>query len=222
LSLLRISCLLSLFLGTQTIQAQKKNASIKYYIHKAIDTIKVDGQLTEQSWKNAQVAQNFAMVLPMDTSVANVPTQVRMTYDEHNLYLIATCFKIGDGVNMVESLKRDWNFLKNDNFILFMDTYGDLNSGFAFGANAAGAQWDGTMFEGGSVDLNWDHIWTSAIYNDSSKYIWEAAIPFKTIRYKEGIKEWGVNFSRNDLNNKEKSSCKKCGGSEICEHNKRY
>ncbi len=206
LNLFRIFCLLSLLLGNQTIQAQKKNASIKYYIHKAIDTIKVDGQLTEQSWKNAQVAQNFAMVLPMDTSVANVPTQVRMTYDEHNLYLIATCFKVGDGVNMVESLKRDWNFLKNDNFILFMDTYGDLNSGFAFGANAVGAQWDGAMFEGGSVDLNWDHIWTSAIYNDSSKYIWEAAIPFKTIRYKKGIKEWGVNFSRNDLNNKEKSS----------------
>jgi hypothetical protein len=107
---------------------------------------------------------------------------------------------------MIESLKRDWNFGKNDNFIMFMDTYGDLTNGFAFGASAVGAQWDGTMFDGGSVDLNWDNKWTSAIYNDSSKYVWEAAIPFKSIRYKSGVQEWGVNFSRNDLKTTEKSS----------------
>ena len=139
---------------SQKIVAQKKNAGIKYYIHKATDSIKIDGQLTEQSWKNAQVAEKFAMVLPMDTSIANVPTEVRMTYDQNNLYLFATCKKLGNGENMVESLKRDWSFLKNDNFVLFMDTYSDLNSGFAFGINAAGAQYDGTMYDGGSLDLN--------------------------------------------------------------------
>jgi len=191
---------------SQKIVAQKKNAGIKYYIHKATDSIKIDGRLTEQSWKNAQVAEKFAMVLPMDTSVANVPTEVRMTYDQNNLYLFATCKKVGKGENMVESLKRDWSFLKNDNFVLFMDTYGDLNSGFAFGVNAAGAQYDGTMYDGGSLDLNWDNIWTSVVYNDSSKYLLEASIPFKSIRYKSGAQEWGINFSRNDLNNTEKSS----------------
>jgi len=191
---------------SQKILAQKKNAGIKYFIHKATDSIKIDGLLTEQSWKNAQVAEKFAMVLPMDTSVANVPTEVRMTYDQNNLYLFATCKKVGKGQNMVESLKRDWSFLKNDNFVLFMDTYGDLNSGFAFGVNAAGAQYDGTMYDGGSLDLNWDNIWTSVVYNDSSKYLLEASIPFKSIRYKSGAQEWGINFSRNDLNNKEKSS----------------
>jgi hypothetical protein len=191
---------------SQKIVAQKKNAGIKYYIHKATDSIKIDGQLTEQSWKNAQVAEKFAMVLPMDTSIANVPTEVRMTYDQNNLYLFATCKKLGNEENMVESLKRDWSFLKNDNFVLFMDTYSDLNSGFAFGINAAGAQYDGTMYDGGSLDLNWDNVWTSSFYNDSSKYILEAAIPFKSIRYKNGVREWGINFSRNDLNNSEKSS----------------
>jgi hypothetical protein len=113
---------------------------------------------------------------------------------------------VGDGVDMVESLKRDWNFGKNDNFLLFMDTYGDLTNGFSFGTSAVGAQWDGTMFDGGSVDLNWDNKWTSAMYNDATKYVWEAAIPFKSIRYKTGVQEWGINFSRNDLKTTEKSS----------------
>ena len=202
----RFFLILLLLLVFQTSQGQKKNAHIKYFIHKATDAIKVDGQMNELSWQAAQAVNNFQMVLPMDTSVSKVPTEVRMTYDDNNLYIIAICTKIGDGVDMVESLKRDWNFGKNDNFILFMDTYGDLTNGFAFGANAVGAQWDGTMFDGGSVDLNWDNKWNSAIYNDSSKYVWEAAIPFKSIRYKKGVQEWGVNFSRNDLKTTEKSS----------------
>ena len=206
MKLFRFSFLLLCILGFQTTKAQKKNANVKYYIHKATDVIKLDGLMNEQSWLKAQAVDKFPMVLPMDTSVSKVPTEVRMTYDENNLYIIAICAKVGDGVDMIESLKRDWNFGKNDNFILFLDTYGDLTNGFAFGASAVGAQWDGTMFDGGSVDLNWDNKWTSAIYNDSSKYVWEAAIPFKSIRYKSGVQEWGVNFSRNDLKTTEKSS----------------
>jgi hypothetical protein len=200
-------CLFIFCLSISTnIFAQKKNAHVQYHIHQAIDTIIIDGKMSEASWQKAELASKFGMVLPMDTSIANVPTEVKLTYDKNNLYIIAICYKASKGKDMVESLKRDWNFGKNDNFILFMDTYGDLTNGFAFGTNAVGAQWDGTMYDGGSVDLNWDNKWTSAIYNDSSKYVWEAAIPFTSIRYKNGIKEWGINFSRNDLKSTEKSS----------------
>jgi hypothetical protein len=197
---------LVLFIFVHSGIAQKINSQYKYYIHKTAEKITIDGIMSEAVWQNAQVTSPFAMVLPMDTSIAKVPTEVRMTYDNENLYIIATCFKSVAGQDMVESLKRDWNFGKNDNFILFMDTYGDLTNGFAFGANAAGAQWDGTMYEGGSVDLNWDNKWTSNVTNDANRYIWEAAIPFKSIRYKAGIMEWGINFSRNDLITTEKSS----------------
>ena len=190
----------------RTSIAQKINENVKYFIHKTNEKITIDGIPHEATWGQAMVAKDFNMVLPMDTSKAKVPTEVRLTYDNENLYILATCYKPQGGKDMVESLKRDWNFTRNDNFILFMDTYGDLTNGFAFGANAAGAQWDGTMFEGGSVDLNWDNKWTSAITNDNERYIWEAAIPFKSIRYKPGITEWGINFSRNDLYTTEKSS----------------
>ena len=202
----RIGLLVALLHCTLITFAQKKNAHIQYHIHKATDPIIVDGKMEEASWKMAEVAKDFGMVLPMDTSISNLPTQVRMTYDEKNIYILAICYKPSKGKDMVESLKRDWNFGKNDNFIVFMDTYGDLTNGFAFGANAVGAQWDGTMYDGGSVDLNWDNKWVSEITNDDKKYVWEAAIPFKSIRYKKGIKEWGINFSRNDLKTTEKSS----------------
>jgi hypothetical protein len=198
---------IGLFLCAQ-MQAigQKKNIDVKYYIHKTNQAIHLDGLLNEDAWSKTMVAENFTMVLPMDTSKALIKTEVRMTYDDYNLYFIAVCYKNGDSIDMIESLKRDWAFGKNDNFIVFMDTYGDLNSGFAFGVNAAGAQWDGTMYDGGSVDLNWDNKWTTATTSDKNKYIIEAAIPFTSIRYKEGMMEWGINFSRNDLKSTEKSA----------------
>lgn len=162
--------------------------------------------MDEKAWQQAQTATDFFMVLPMDTSKAQVHTDVKMTYDNQNLYLIAVCYNALPGPYMVESLRRDFNFGKNDNFLLFMDPFDDQTNGFSFGANAAGAQWDGIMYEGGAVDLSWDNKWYSAVKNYPDKYIFEAAIPFKTIRYKKGITRWGINFSRNDLKTTEKSS----------------
>lgn len=185
--------------------AQKKNAAYRYHIKRAPSPIKIDGLLDEAGWQSADTAADFYLVLPMDTSFAHVKTVVRMAYDNDNFYVSAVCYTPNKGY-MVESLKRDFNFTKNDNFIFFMDPFDARTDGFSFGANAAGAQWDGTMYEGGKVDLSWDNKWYSTVKNYPDKWVFEAAIPFKSIRYKKGIREWGINFSRNDLVTTEKSS----------------
>lgn len=191
-------------LGTSTY-AQKINADYRLPIKKATSEIHIDGILDEKAWQEADVATDFFMITPMDTSFAKVQTDVRMTYDDHNLYIIVVNHHLIDGPYMVESLRRDFSFGKNDNFLLFMDPFDDQTNGFSFGANAAGAQWDGIMYNGGSVDLSWDNKWTSKVKNYEDKWIFEAAIPFKSIRYKKGITEWGINFSRLDLKATEKS-----------------
>jgi hypothetical protein len=189
---------------TVSLVAQKKNIDYKLNISAASSPIKIDGVMDEKAWQDTAVAKDFFMVLPMDTSLAQVKTEVKMTYNEENLYITAVCYKSGDYV--VESLRRDFNFGKNDNFIVFFEPFNDLTNGFAFGANAAGAQWDGQMYDGGKVDLSWDNKWTSEVKMYADKWIFEAAIPFKSIRYKKGTTEWGINFSRNDLKTTEKSS----------------
>jgi hypothetical protein len=143
----------------------------------------------------------------MDTDRAKVRTDVRMAYDDQHLYLSAICYH-GDvpGPYMVESLRRDWSFTSNDNFIFFLDTFDDQTNGFTFGVNAAGAQWDGLLYEGGKANLSWDNKWTSAVKTYADRYEVEIAIPFTSIRYRNGITRWGVNFSRLDLKTTEKSS----------------
>jgi hypothetical protein len=186
--------------------AQKKNDRFQLHISKTVEPITIDGQMNEASWQTAEIAGNFSMVLPMDTSKARVNTEVKMTYDDKNLYIIAICHLLKKGPYMVESLRRDFAFGKNDNFIFFIDPFNDLTNGYTFGANAAGAQWDGMLFEGGKADLNWDNKWTSVVRNYEDKWIFEASIPFKTIRYKKGITQWGINFSRLDITAAEKSA----------------
>jgi hypothetical protein len=188
------------------VSAQKNNASYQVRIHRASLPVTVDGSMEDAAWQEADAASNFYMVLPMDTSYARVKTEVKMCYDDQRFYLIAICHKPEPGRYYVESLRRDFSFLKNDNFLVFIDPFNDLTNGFSFGANEAGAQWDGSMYDGGKVDLNWDNKWTSKVKNDEDKWVFEMAIPFSSIRYKNGVNTWGINFSRNDLTTSEKSS----------------
>jgi len=205
LNKLKLRLLLGLLILCTAAIAQKKNANYRLHIKRSQAAIKIDGILDESDWLAADSADRFYMVLPMDTSYANLKTVVRLTYDNNNLYVSAVCYTPSPGY-MVESLKRDFAFLKNDNFIFFMDPFDARTDGFTFGANAVGAQWDGIMYEGSKVDLSWDNKWYSTVKNYPDRWVFEAAIPFKSIRYKKGIKEWGINFSRNDLKSTEKSS----------------
>lgn len=199
--------LLCWFLTACPLLAQKKNEAYQLHINRATSPVVIDGAVEETAWQAAEVAANFWMVLPMDTSRANVRTDVRMTYDDKNVYLSAVCYHGNvPGPYIVESLRRDWNFGRNDNFILFMDTFDDQTNGFTFGLNAVGAQWDGLLYEGSKANLSWDNKWTSAVRNYPDRYVLEMAIPFKTIRYKRGITRWGINFGRQDLKTTEKSS----------------
>ena len=198
-------CLVAFLLLGSTALAQKINSAYRLGIREIMDPITVDGRMDEQTWKEAEVASHFFMITPMDTSFSKVQTEVRMAYDAQHLYMVVINHHAMAGPYVVESLRRDFNFGKNDNFLVFMDPFDDLTNGFTFGANAAGAQWDGQMYNGGAVDLSWDNKWVSKVKNYEDKWVFEAAIPFKSIRYKKGITEWGINFSRLDLKTTEKS-----------------
>jgi hypothetical protein len=176
-------------------------------IQKANEKIKIDGVLEEAAWKNAAVAKDFFMITPVDTGKATQFSEARVSFDDENLYIAIIFFNNStQGKYVVESLKRDFSFGKNDNFLVAIDPFNNQNTGFAFGLNAYGAQWDGTMYDGRSVDLNWDTKWYSEVQFDEEKWVCEIAIPFKSIRYNEEITEWGINFSRLDLKASEKSS----------------
>lgn len=65
--------------------AQKKNASYRYPMNQINVPVKVDGSPDDDIWRSIQIATDFFMVLPMDTSKAKGRTDVRMCYDQKHI-----------------------------------------------------------------------------------------------------------------------------------------
>jgi len=190
----------------QVAWGQKFNKDYVLKIGKTSEEIVLDGLLNESVWEIADVADNFSMILPQDDRKATQFSEVRMAYDDRNLYLAVVFYNNTiKGDYVVESYKRDFSFGKNDNFLVAIDPFNNMTTGFAFGLNAYGAQWDGTMYDGRRVDLNWDTKWYSEVAFDEEKWTAEIAIPLKSIRYDEKLTQWGISFSRLDLKASEKS-----------------
>lgn len=205
-ALLTVAFLLSfnslLFGQSKGINREKYRINIS----ETTSTINVDGILDEPVWETAERTSQFHRVTPTDTGFAISQTEVMLTYTESTIYVGIICLDDMPGKRPVESLRRDFSFGKNDNFIIFIDTYNDQTNGFAFGISSAGAQWDGLQSNGGNVGLDWDIKWRSSVKNYNDRWVAEFAIPFRSIRYTGGTTEWGINFSRQDLKTSEKSS----------------
>jgi len=164
----RLTLLISLILAYPLSAQNSENYKLE--IKKSIDQIKVDGVLDEESWKVADIAKDFFRVLPMDTGYAETKTEVMMTYDENNIYMGITCWDALPGDNIIASLRRDFSFGINDNFLVFIDPFQDKTNGFSFGSSAAGAQWDGLQSDGGQVGPEWEKLTKSVDIAYAAEY----------------------------------------------------
>jgi hypothetical protein len=200
---------LLLLIGVQELSSQVRAVNRDKYrinmLHTA-EAITVDGLLDEKSWQLSEPAENFTRVTPVDTGMAVAQTYVVVTYDKSNVYIGAVCYDPTPGKRPVESLRRDFEFNKNDNFRVHIDTYNNLTNGFVFGTSAAGAQCDGVINNGTVSSFTWDIKWKSAVRSYPDRWVVEMAIPFRSLRYFGGVNEWGINFGRLDLKTNEKSA----------------
>ena len=202
-------CSLFFLSGGILLYSQEKAVNRDKYrinISHTSESMKIDGVLDEKSWQVSEIAENFIRVTPVDTGFAFAKTTVVITYDKSNIYVGAVCFDPLPGKRPVESLRRDFEFGKNDNFRIHIDTYNNLTNGYAFGISPAGAQADGVINNGTQSSFTWDTKWKSAVKSYDDRWVLEMAIPFRSLRYFGGEKEWGVNFGRLDLKTNEKSA----------------
>jgi hypothetical protein len=205
-SLIFMACLVT---SLQSLYGQNlpiNRDAFRLHARRTDHPIVVDGFLNEPVWMSSDKTGPFYRILPIDTGYAQAQTEVMIAFDENNMYMGIICHDTLPGKRPVESFRRDWNFGGNDNFFAAIDTYNDQTNGFAFGVNAVGAQWEGIQSDGGIVSEEWDGKWFSAVQNHPEAWVAEFRIPFRTVRYRNGVSEWGINFSRLDLKANEKSS----------------
>lgn len=186
--------------------AQQNSKSLA--ITRISEKIIIDGELNEEIWNKCEKAAAFCQNFPYDTSLAITCTEAMLAYDDNYLYVAAICHDSVPGKFVIQSLKRDFSYPVSDAFVVTIDPFSDKQNGFSFGVNPYGVQREGLISNGGGqgVTTNWDNKWYSEVKRYQNKWTVEMAIPFKTLRFKSDISEWGFNFCRNDLKRNENST----------------
>jgi hypothetical protein len=191
--------LLTVTAYAQAIKARKINTPIT-----------IDGEMNEPEWQLADVATRFRQYFPFDTAYAQAQTEVRILYDDQNIYLFAKMYNNGPRSYVTPSLRRDFRGEANDGISFVFDTFRDRTNAFIFGINPFGVQREGLIVNGGSrsedFSLTWDNKWYAAARQHQDYWTAEAAIPFKSIRFKDGETLWYVNFYRIDSHMAERST----------------
>lgn len=205
--LLKIHCLfclsMAVFMSAQ-LHAQETTKRLNARFITA--EIVLDGLLDEAIWETAERADDFWQFFPSDSLRAQHATEVRVLYDENTLYVGITALAT-DNDYVVSTLRRDFGGTTNDNVSLLFDTFNDGTNAFFFGVTPYGVQREGLVSAGGS-DFNntWDIKWQAESQRQAERYTVEIAIPFSSLKFREGSSSWRFRAYRWNLQTNEQSS----------------
>jgi hypothetical protein len=161
------------------------------------EPIVVDGELNEPAWSRAQVGRDFYQQEPNTGALTTEPSEIRFVYDDDALYFAGTFFDSDPRGPIVDELKRDFEGRNGDIVGVSLDTFGDYTA-YNFNVNAAGALRDTQSHEDGrQFNGNWDGVWSARTTRLSDRWIVEAMIPFKTMRFPDAAEQnWAMNVFR--------------------------
>ncbi len=177
--------------------AQKNTEARQIQAVRVTDEIKIDGLLDEPAWSLAQPATDFFQQQPAEGASASERTEVRVLFDDKNLYFGIRAFDSDAARINARELVRDAEFSNDDTVAIVLDTYHDRRNAFRFIVNPLGTQQDALITdEGRDINITWNGSWISAGRIDDQGYTVEIEIPLTTLRFKEGVESWGFNISR--------------------------
>ena len=157
---------------------------------------KIDGMI-EDLWLSADSATDFVQHSPYEKTPPTERTVVYLLQDAENLYVAFRCHSVKNPPVACFTKDEDYVTIK-------IDPFGSRTSGYFFLVYGSGLFWEGLIMDDGrSQDLTWEGVWYNAVKMYPDKMEVEMKIPFKTLRYKNGLKKWGVQFARHLAVNRE-------------------
>ena len=195
-------------LFSNSLSADTEPIEYRIKAHRTSADIKIDGELTEPDWQEAQRINRFVQFEPDEGAPMTQPTEVKVLYDDKYLYFGFICYDNDLSKMAADEMRRDAPLSDNDNVFVFLDTYNDQRSGFFFRINPLGAMEDiAVMDNGDSRNENWDAVWECRTKINESDWRAEIVIPFSQLRFKKSNDiVWGVNFGRSIQRNYEEGT----------------
>jgi len=181
---------------------------------RAADPPKIDGRLDDPAWRTAEPFVDFRMADPQPNADPTEKTELRVLFDEANLYLGILCHDSEPARIAANTMAHDgsggasggrWggfgfghgvSMASDDLVRILLDPFQDKRTAYVFYVNPLGARSEGLAY-GGNPSLNWDGIWDAESRVLETGWSAEIRIPFKTLSFKPGLTVWGINLERN-------------------------
>ena len=194
-------CLSSISHAQHTDIFKPDSVKKKLLALESTNPLRIDGVLDEADWKRLKPSPRFTQIEPFQGEVPNHDTEIKVLYDNKNLYFGIICYdSLGKKAIRATDFKRDFDYRTHDLVTLCFDGFNDQRNAMSIVVNPYGVQRDYLSFDALYYDIEWDGLWSTRTSRTDSGWVAEISIPWQTLRYpetEEAIQNWGFQLYRN-------------------------
>ncbi len=166
-----------------------------YYSSRTDKRPKIDGKLDDACWETGIWAGSFIQQVPSQGKKPSQNTEIKILYDDNNLYVAFKCYDKGPGKIRPILSRRDNSI--GDIVGIALDSYHDKQTAYEFNVAASGQKVDMVHLGPNNLDYNWDAVWAGEAQVSDSIWTAEMQIPFSQIRFAPGKDQvWGMHAWR--------------------------
>jgi hypothetical protein len=177
--------------------ANESKKPVRIYTTTRLTTAKptIDGVLNDECWKTGEWSGDYTQWIPKEGAKPTQPTQLKILYDDKNLYVALRAFDNEPGKISRKAGRRDEFY--GDIIGVTFDSYHDHRTGFEFSVTAAGQKIDLILTNPMNGDLNWNAVWYVKTGLEDSAWVAEYEIPLSQLRYSSDENQvWGLHAWR--------------------------
>jgi len=161
--------------------------------------ITVDGALDDAVYQTVPSFGGFIQMEPTAGAPATERTEAWVFFDDTNLYIAARLWdSVAESEWVVNEMRRDSpNLSQNEGVGILLDTFYDRRNGNFFTVSPIGGRADGQVTNERGYNPDWNPLWTVETGRFDGGWAFEAAFPFKSMRYRPGRSQvWGLQLRR--------------------------
>ena len=163
------------------------------------EPLRIDGALDESLYRTVEPVSGLIQIEPTPGAPEMEKTEFWISFDDTSIYLSVRNWD-SDMDNLIATeMRRDNStiFSGNDVIGVMFDTFYDRRNAYAFNVNAIGARLDGQIVNNRQFSGDFNPIWEVKAGRFEGGWTVEAAIPFKSLRYRPSRSQiWGFNLIR--------------------------
>lgn len=165
---------------------------------------RIDGKLDDPCWKLGTWSGNFVQRQPNEDAAATEPTELKILYDDANVYVAIRAFDSQiDGLEFIRGRRDEFT---GDIVGVTFDSYFDQRTAVQFNVTAGGSKIDGFMSEDG-FDRSWNAVWDVRVAKEENAWTAEFRIPLSQLRYsRQDEQVWGLHVWRRLRRNAEETN----------------